>query len=187
LTVYEWGSPYWVRRHDNVAPSSEQIHARKYELRYDFETEQPLSYMQAEELYGQILASPEIPLYAKIKYFRIEQSSTAGLQVGRIYLQYESKHPIALSVIIAACITAFIIAATIAAIVFLVAPTLVGAYILTTWLLDLPKSIAAAIIIGVAGVVGYVGYKVVVGKPLREGGRAEEYEWRPEGRSGQYG
>jgi len=182
LTVYDWGSPYPVWSRDSVAPSEEQIHARKYELRYDFETDQPLSLHQAEMLYGQILASPDIPRYTKIRYFRVEQSSL----VGQIRLQYESLHPIALTIIITACIAAFLIAATIALIVFVVVPTLIAAYILVTTLLELPKPIAFAIVIGVAGVVGYVGYKLVVGKPLREG-RPEEYEWRPEGRAGEYG
>jgi len=181
LTVYEWGSPYWILKRDNVAPPDEMIHTRKYELVYDFETDQPLSLHQAEMLYGQILASPDIPRYTKIRYFRVEQSST----VGKIHLQYESLHPIAISVIIGACIIAFLIAATIALIVFFVVPILVAAYILATTLLELPKPIAAAIIIGVAGVVGYVGYKLVIGKPLREG-RPEEYGWRPERRAGQY-
>lgn len=160
MTVYEFGSPYFVYRRDKIPnpETHEMVHGQKYELVYKFETREPMSLRQANELYSQLMASRDVPRYAKIKYFKVQQSSTKGTAT----LQFESAHPVPLALIIAGCIAAFAVAATVAAIIFVAAPTLAAAYTLTTGILSLPKPVGMAVSILLAAGVGYVAYRLFI-------------------------
>ncbi|MBA7686415.1 hypothetical protein ES703_94862 [subsurface metagenome] len=157
MTAYEWGSPYSVTRRDSADPNEEIVHAQRYELVYDFETKDPLSLRQANEVFGQIIAKPEIAEGAKIKYWKIEQSSTEG----QMTLQFEAKSPaITLAIIISACIAAALIAATIAIIVFIVPPFFAASYVLTTGIAGIPPILKVVLGIAFIGGVVYFGYKL---------------------------
>jgi len=159
VSVYEFGRPYRVVRRDRIPEATEMVHGERYELVYDFESERPLSLHQARTLYYNILASPAVKEGTKVRYFKVEQFSTKG----RMYLQFESAHPLPIAAIASAVVAACLVAAAAAFIVFVVPPALAAGYKLTTAVLALPNYVAIGLGLLVFGAGAYLVYRWIRG------------------------